>query len=77
MTCEAKACAMCGGEIPAERIEAVPETRVCVACAREMGGTDVARVARPVKVGRTGGLKHLVTEYETVKVPKPIPRKGE
>ena len=31
-------CARCGKEIPPERIEAIPDTMVCVTCSVEMGG---------------------------------------
>ena len=31
-------CQRCGAEIPAERIEALPETRLCVQCSAAVGG---------------------------------------
>ncbi len=30
-------CTICGKEIPAERLEALPETKRCVECARKNG----------------------------------------
>ena len=31
-------CKRCGEEIPAERLEALPETWLCVKCSQEVGG---------------------------------------
>jgi len=53
-------CERCGTRIPAERIEALPDTHVCVGCAREIGGsefkcehgygcvTEIAKVRKPI-----------------------------
>ncbi len=44
-------CARCGGEIPPERVEAMPETMVCVACSQEMGG-EFPQIRRSQKAPR-------------------------
>ena len=38
-----KKCELCGKEISAERLEALPETKRCVKCAKEKGSDIVAR----------------------------------
>ena len=35
---EAKYCRRCDAEIPAGRLEAIPDTLVCVKCSEEIGG---------------------------------------
>lgn len=66
-----QACARCGNEIPAERLEALPETRVCVACSREMGG-EFTVIVTPEKTSKEGSLKKNYGGYSTRKVRKPI-----
>lgn len=39
----ARLCEICGNEIPAERLEALPETKRCVECSRVKGSDIVAR----------------------------------
>jgi RNA polymerase-binding transcription factor DksA len=36
-------CELCGKEIPLARLEALPETKRCVECARQKGSDVVAR----------------------------------
>lgn len=38
-----RSCEICGGIIPSERLEALPETKRCVECAREKGSDIIAR----------------------------------
>ena len=33
-----KTCERCGKEIPPERIEALPETKLCIGCSEAIGG---------------------------------------
>jgi hypothetical protein len=65
-------CARCKAEIPAERVEAMPETRVCVQCAQALGGSEFDVVAVPVRGGKKESLKRLVSEYEIRKRRNPI-----
>ena len=64
-------CARCGGEIPAERLEIIPDTMVCVACSKEMGG-EFTVIATPEKTSKEGSLKKNYGGYSTRKVRKPI-----
>jgi len=62
----ARPCQRCGVEIPAERIEAMPETRICVKCSEEIGGEfDV--YARHVNTAKEGSMKK---NYGAVKIIK-------
>ena len=38
MTAKRRGCARCKIEIPAERLEALPEARLCMKCSAEVGG---------------------------------------
>jgi RNA polymerase-binding transcription factor DksA len=67
-----RTCARCGAEIPAERIEAIPETLVCVRCAQEMGGSEFVVIAVAEKTSKDGSLKKNYGGYSTRKVRKPI-----
>ena len=64
-------CARCGGEIPAERLEAIPETQLCVQCSAEMGG-EFTVYAIPERTSKEGSLKKNYGGYATKKVRKPI-----
>jgi hypothetical protein len=76
MTIVPQPCARCGELIPAERIEAIPETMVCVTCSKEMGGEFRVYVT-PERTSKEGSLKKNYGGYSTRKVRKPIQRKGE
>ena len=71
MTIVPRPCVRCGAEIPAERIEAIPETQVCVRCSGEMGGEfQVIVVAE--RISKEGSLKKNYGGYSTKKLRKPI-----
>ena len=38
MASKTRPCERCGAMIPPERIEVLPETRLCVACSKAVGG---------------------------------------
>ena len=69
---EKRVCARCRAEIPAERVEALPETRVCIQCAQAMGGSEFDTVAVPVRGGKKESLKRTYMDYEVSKRRKPI-----
>jgi hypothetical protein len=69
-------CARCGGGIPAERLEAIPETLVCVQCSREMGG-EFTVVVSAETTSKAGSLKKNYGGCSTRKIRKPIKPKGE
>ena len=49
-------CAHCGALIPAERLEVLPETEVCVTCSAEVGG-EFTLVAVAERTSKPGSLK--------------------
>jgi hypothetical protein len=49
-------CQRCGIQIPLERLEALPETRLCVKCSQEVGG-EFDMIAVPVNLAKSGSLK--------------------
>jgi hypothetical protein len=49
-------CQRCQGEIPPERLEILPDTRLCVRCSQEIGGDYVVTVVSE-NLGKAGSLK--------------------
>ena len=49
-------CTRCGQMIPAERIEAMPETEICIECSREVGG-EFKLIASTERTSKPGSLK--------------------
>jgi hypothetical protein len=72
MAREKRYCARCKAEIPRERVEAMPETRVCVRCAEALGGSEFDVVPVPVRGGKKESIKRTYTDYEIRKRRKPI-----
>jgi hypothetical protein len=76
MTAVPRACVKCGGEVPAERVEALPDTQLCIRCSQAMGGEfDVYVEAE--RTSKDGSLKKNYGGYGTRKVRKPIPRPND
>lgn len=71
MTTDPRPCARCRQDIPPERIEALPETEVCVACSREMGGEFIT-YAIAEKTSKADSLKKNYGSYAVKRVRKPI-----
>jgi hypothetical protein len=69
---EKRFCARCKAEIPEERVEAMPETRVCVKCAEALGGSEFEVRVVPISTGKKESLKKNYTDYEVQKRRKPI-----
>ena len=67
-------CERCRAEIPAERVEAIPETRLCVACSQAVGGEFEMRV-RNKNLAKPGSLKKNYAEVTIEKVRRKLPRK--
>jgi len=61
-----KNCIRCGNEIPTERLEAMPETEICVGCSRDIGGEFILLVGYE-NCSKTGSMKRT---YGGVKVTK-------
>ena len=69
-------CERCGAMIPPERIEALPETRLCVACSKAVGGEfDLAIV--PENLAKAGSLKKNYGSFNVKKTRRPVRRQGE
>jgi hypothetical protein len=49
-------CERCGQPIPARRLEALPYTRLCIACSEAIGG-DFKTYVIPENTGKAGSLK--------------------
>lgn len=73
----ARRCQRCQAEIPAARLEALPETRLCVQCSQAVGGEfDVIVV--PERINKAGSLKRNYGGYSIRKRRKRIePLEGE
>ena len=69
-------CVRCRDMIPAERIEALPETRLCVKCSREVGGNLVVTIV-PENLAKTGSLKKNYGGWSVKKARRQIRPKGE
>jgi hypothetical protein len=68
-------CLRCKVEIPAERIEALPDTLICVQCSREIGGEFKVQVLQE-NLGKGGSLKKNYGGVRIQKVRKRILPKG-
>ncbi|HJZ91317.1 MAG TPA: TraR/DksA C4-type zinc finger protein [Gemmataceae bacterium] len=64
-------CARCGAMIPAERIEAIPGTEVCITCSAEIGG-EFKLIAVAEKTSKQGSLKLNYGGYTIKKVRKEL-----
>ena len=56
METETRYCRICRIEIPKERVEAPPDTLVCVKCSEKMGGENEV-IITVVATGKPGSLK--------------------
>ena len=69
---KSRPCQRCGVMIPAERIEVLPETRLCVNCSKAVGGEfDVSIV--PENLAKAGSMKKNYGSFEMKKTRKPLP----
>ena len=64
-------CARCGAVIPAERLEAIPETEICVTCSAEVGG-EFKLVAVTERTSKPGSLKLNYGGITIKKMRKPL-----
>ena len=73
---KSRPCERCGTMIPPERIEVLPETRLCVACSKAVGGEfDLSIV--PENLAKAGSLKKNYGSFNVKKTRRPIPRKND
>jgi hypothetical protein len=72
---KSRPCQRCGQMIPQERIEVLPDTRLCVACSKEVGGEfDLSIV--PENHAKTGSIKKNYGSFSVTKTRKPLPPRG-
>ncbi|MCA9691224.1 MAG: TraR/DksA C4-type zinc finger protein [Nannocystaceae bacterium] len=71
MTDETKQCRRCGAEIPAARLHAMPDTRVCVPCSEEIGGEFELEVTVS-GTGKAGSLKKTGQDVSVRRTRKPL-----
>ena len=65
-------CQRCGTMIPPERVEVLPETRLCVTCSAAVGGEfDVSFV--PENLAKSGSLKKNYGSFEAKRTRRPPP----
>jgi Prokaryotic dksA/traR C4-type zinc finger len=76
MAIRPRPCARCGELIPVERIEALPETRLCIKCSREIGG-DFELTVVPDNLAKTGSLKKNYAGWSVKKKRRDIRLKEE
>jgi hypothetical protein len=62
-------CRICGGPIPPARLKALPDTAVCVACSRDIGGEFELEVTIS-STGKAGSLKKTGESVSVRRVPK-------
>jgi hypothetical protein len=71
METETRDCRICGAEIPARRLEAMPETAVCVGCSEKIGGEFELEVTI-CGTGKAGSLKKTGEDVTVRRTPKPF-----
>ncbi len=67
-------CQRCGNAIPAERIEVMPETRLCVECSTAVGGEFDCTIT-PENLAKAGSLKKNYGSFTMQKTRRSIRRK--
>jgi hypothetical protein len=73
MTAESRQCRLCGKEIPAARLAAMPDTLLCVTCSEKTGG----EYELEVTIAGTGKAGSLKKTGETVSVKRNRKRLGK
>jgi hypothetical protein len=73
---QSRPCVRCGAAIPAGRLAALPETRLCLKCSEEIGGDFEVRVV-PENLAKTGSLKKNYGSLSVSKKRRHIERKEE
>jgi hypothetical protein len=66
MATKTRPCVRCGADIPAERIEALPETRLCIRCSEAVGG-DFEMIVTRTSLGKAGSLKKNYGDYSVTR----------
>lgn len=71
MPLKPRSCLRCQTMIPLERLDALPETRLCVRCSQDVGGEFEYR-AVPENLAKSGSLKKNYGSFAIRKRRKPI-----
>jgi hypothetical protein len=71
MSIATRPCARCGEEIPSARLEALPDTLMCVQCSEEVGG-DFTLTVVPESLGKDKSLKKNYGSWRVVKTRRRI-----
>lgn len=71
MNDEAIHCRICGSDIPAARLAAIPETLVCVKCSEKIGGEFQLEVTIS-STGKAGSLKKTGQAVSVRRTPKQL-----
>ena len=73
---KSRPCQRCGVMIPAERIEVLPETRLCADCSKAIGG-EFQLSMTPENLAKSGSLKKNYGSFEFKKTRKSVkPKRG-
>jgi hypothetical protein len=64
-------CKRCGVNIPERRLQALPNTRLCLDCSQEIGG-DFKTYAVPENTGKPGSLKKNYGSWKIARKLRPI-----
>ena len=73
MTATSRPCATCGKMIPAERVELLPDTRLCVECSAQVGGEFDVKLT-PQNLSKAGSMKKNYSSFEIEKTRRDLKR---
>jgi hypothetical protein len=73
MAAKTRPCERCGKEIPAERVEVLPDTRLCLECSQAVGGEFDVMIT-PENLSKSGSLKKNYGSFSIEKKRRPIRR---
>ena len=76
MTAKRRWCARCKVEIPPERVEALPESRLCLKCSQEVGGEFEVKFTQE-NLSRPGSLKKNYGGVTLQKKRRPVEPKDQ
>jgi hypothetical protein len=76
MTAKRRWCARCKAEIPPERVEALPEGRLCLQCSQEVGGEFDVQFTQE-NLSKPGSLKRNYGGVSIEKRRRPIEPKNQ
>ena len=76
MSMKPRPCQRCKAEIPIERLEALPDTRLCVKCSEKIGGEFEVTVVAD-NLAKTGSLKKNYGSWTIKKRRRQLPADEE